>query len=118
MNRACLHCALARALKVETPALKSLGLDVRMGVSEPVFLPLPGARLYRRLRRLLRDTMAEAAPPGTVKLAVLNLPGKSHVEVTSAFPCTRGARVLSCAFPQHDPAAMPSGFAEHLGLDS
>ena len=114
MNRACLHCALARALSAESPGLKSLGLDVKLGLSEPVFLPLPGARLYRRLRRLLRDAMAEAAPPGPVKLAVLNLPGKSHVEVTAAFPCTRGARVLSCAFPQHDPAALPAGFAEHV----
>ena len=113
--RACLHCALARVLSAESPALRARGLDVRLGLADPVFLPAPGGRLYRGLRRLLRAAMAEAAPPGPVKLAVLNLLGKSHVEVTAAFPSAHGTRVLSCAFPHHDPAALARGFAEHPG---
>ena len=44
-----------------------------------------------------------------IRLTLVSLPGKSHVEVTAAFAVGRGTRVLSCAFPRHDPAALAAG---------
>jgi hypothetical protein len=110
--RACLHCALARALRVEGPAFRQRGLDVRLNRSDPVFLPATGAALYRGLRRLLAGARA-AAERGEVKLTVLDLPGKSHVEVTAVVASGATVRVLSHAFPCYDPATLPNGFAEH-----
>lgn len=110
MSRACLHCALARALTAEAPAFTASGLEIRLARSEPVFLPVSGAALYRGLRRLLAAARA-AAERGPVKLAVLDLPGKSHVEVTATVAAAR-VRVLTCAFPQFVPATLPRGFGE------
>jgi len=114
VTRACLHCALARALGAEAAAFTASGLEVKLGRSDPVFLPASGARLYRALRRLLREARAQAER-GPVKLAVLDLVGKSHVEVTAAVARGDGWRVLSCAFPHCDLAALPRGFGEHVG---
>lgn len=110
-SRSCLHCALARALRAEAAAFNASGLDVRLSRSEPVFLPIAGGTLYRGLRRLLTAarTTAERSP---VKLAVLDLVGKSHVEVTATVLCGRTSRVLSCAFPCSDPATLAGGFVE------
>src|SRR5439155_1710946 len=87
------------------------GPEVRRGLSEPVLLPAAGAATYRTVRALLRAAMADAAGPH-IRLAVVDLPGKSHVEVTAAFAVARRTRVLSCAFPRHDPQALAGGFAE------
>lgn len=111
MERTCLHCALARALRAEAPALAARGLSATLGRSDPVWLPISGARLYRALRRLLRTAEAQAdAPP--VKLAVLDLPGKSHVEVTATVHVGHASRVLRCAFPRHAAGTLAFGFAE------
>ena len=109
MARICLHCVLARALKAEAHTLAGLG--VKLGPSAAVFLPGPGAGVYRRLRSLLREAAAQARGD-RLKLSVLDLPGKSHVEVTATFATAIGARVLSRAFPLHDPAELARGFAE------
>jgi hypothetical protein len=108
--RTCLHCALARALRAESAALAAAGLAVRLGPFAPVLLPLSGAHVYRQLRRLLTAVRGEAS--GGVKVAVLDLRGKSHVEVTATVARGGGAAVLSCTFARFDPAALPLGFAE------
>ena len=102
VTRTCLHCALGRALRAESAA------------SEPTWLPIEGGRLYRELRGLLREAR-ETARRGLVKLAVLDLPGKSHVEVTAVVRSPRGkARVLSRAFPRQTLDLLGAGFAEQL----
>ena len=111
-SRTCLHCALARALRAEIPAFSAVGLDIRLSRSEPVFLPVSGTTLYRGLRRLLA-TARTAAERSPVKLAVLDLVGKSHVEVTATVLRGQTSRVLSCAFPCSDPSTLAAGFAEH-----
>ena len=108
MTRTCLHCVLARVLRAEADALRERGLEVRLGPSEAVLLPAAGAATYRTVRALLRAAIADAAGP-RIRLAVVDQAGKSHVEVTAAFAVGRGTRVLSCAFPRHDPAALAAG---------
>jgi len=110
-SRSCLHCALARALGDEAAALEAAGLSVTLGRSDPVWLPVRGAVLYRALRRLLRDARTDAAR-GAIRLTVVDLTGKSHVEVTAAVPSGRGARVLSRAFPRFELGLLGRGFAE------
>ncbi len=112
MTRTCLHCVLARVLRAEADALRERGLEVRLGPSEAVLLPAAGAATYRTVRALLRAAIADAAGP-RIRLAVVDQPGKSHVEVTAVFADARRTRVLSCAFPRHDPGALAGGFAEH-----
>ena len=111
--QSCLHCALARAIRRESSGLAARGLAVNLGRAEAVWLPSPGARLYRALRRLLRQagTQAEGS---SLKLTVIDLTGKSHVEVTATIAVGRGSRVLSCAFPRHAPGSLGGGFAEAL----
>lgn len=111
--QSCLHCALARALKRESSALAERGVTVSMGRSEPVWLPLPGSRIYRALRRLLATARVHAEGP-SLKLTVIDLVGKSHVEVTATVPFGRGSRVLGTAFPRHVPGTLGGGFAEAL----
>lgn len=113
-GRACLHCALLRALGTVAPVLAARGLELRLSLAEPVFLPESGARLYRVLRGLLHEAAAAAARPGPFRLAVVGLCGKSHVEVTVAVPAARGTCVLSRAFPRFAPAMLARGFAEGL----
>jgi hypothetical protein len=111
--RTCLHCALARALRAESPALAAAGLEVQLGRFEPVLLPVTGARLYRRLRRLLAEARA-GATAGPVKVTVLDLAGKSHVEVTATLAGRPAARVLSCSFSRYEVARLMAGFAESI----
>lgn len=110
-SQTCLHCALGRALKHESPTLAAHGLTVSLGRTEPVWLPLPGGRLYRALRRLLRDAVGRSEGP-SLKLTVIDLPGKSHVEVTATVLVGSGSRVLGTAFPRHVPGTLGGGFAE------
>ena len=117
MDRTCLHCALARALQAEAAALTARGVAVRFERSEPVWLPVSGTRLYRGIRRLLRQAAAQAAP-GATKLAVVDLAGKSQVEVTATVPVAGGARVLGVGFPRYVPGTLARGFAEGLPVES
>jgi hypothetical protein len=112
--RSCLHCSLARALRAEAGALGARGLAVTLGRSEAVWLPLPGMRVYRALRRLLRAAR-DAAEHGPVKLTVIDLVGKTHVEVTACVPRAGGVRVVRVAFPRHVPGTLAAGFAESVG---
>ena len=114
MTRTCLHCALRRALRAESAACRESELVVELRNSEPTWLPIEGGRLYRELRGLLREAR-EAARRGLVKLVVLDLPGKSHVEVTAVVRAPgRKARVLSRAFPRQTVEVLGGGFAEQL----
>jgi hypothetical protein len=115
VQRACLHCALARALRAESPRLAARGLVLNFERSEPAWLPVSGMRLYRGVRRLLRQAAAEA-DPGAAKLAVLALAGKSQVEVTATVSVRGGSRVLAVAFPRHVPGTLARGFAEGIDL--
>ncbi|TMB22979.1 MAG: hypothetical protein E6J59_02910 [Deltaproteobacteria bacterium] len=108
MTRTCLHCVLARVLGAESERLRARGLEVRLGAADAVFLPAPGRATYRTVRGLLRTAIGDAEGP-RIRLTLVSLPGKSHVEVTAAFAVGRGTRVLSCAFPRHDPAALAAG---------
>jgi hypothetical protein len=75
-------------------------------------------RLYRAVRRLLQAARA-AAQGRDVKLAVIDLPGKSHVEVTATVLVGRGgSRVLGCSFPRHARGTLARGFAETLDAAS
>ena len=87
------------------------GLALAFARSEPVWLPRSGMRLYRAVRRLLRDARG-AADGGTVKLSVVDLAGKSHVEVTATVATRGGSRVLRCAFARHAHGTLAGGFAE------
>jgi hypothetical protein len=113
MERSCLHCALARALRAESEAYRATGLTLSFTRSDPVWLPAPGMRLYRAVRRLLQMARVRA-DGGGVKLAVVDLPGKSHVEVTATVPVGRGTRVLALSLPRHAPGTLARGFAETL----
>ena len=109
--RACLHCALARALGDEADELLRRRVVVTFGRSEAVWLPIAGARIYRELRRLLRRA-ASVGQDTTVRLNVIDLTGKAHVEVTAAVLTGGHAAVFSCAFPRFVGSALPSGFVE------
>jgi len=111
VGRSCLHCALARALRAEGPAFAAGRLSVTFARSEPVWLPVSGTRLYRGVRRVLADARTHAVR-SPVKLAVIDLPGKSEVEVTATALGRVGARVFRCAFPRYLPGTLVRGFAE------
>ena len=114
MTRTCLHCALGRALRAESAASPEGEIVLTLRCAEPTWLPIEGGRLYRELRGFLRETR-EAARRGLVKLAVLDLPGKSHVEVTAVLRSPgRKTRVLSRAFPRQTLDLLGGGFAEQL----
>jgi hypothetical protein len=87
------------------------GPVVRIGRSDPLWLPLTGGQVYRKIRKLLREARAQAAD--SLKLAVLDLPGKSHVEVVATF-ARRGERTrsLSVMLPRYEAARLAGGFAE------
>lgn len=112
--RSCLHCALTHALRAEADRLRARGVTIVMGRSEPLWLPIAGARVYRALRRLLQAA-GSVAEPGKAKLSVLDMLGKSHVEVTIVVPAGRRVRVLCAALPRHSAAALPRGFVEGVG---
>jgi hypothetical protein len=111
VDRSCLHCALARAVRAESGAFAGRGLVLTFARSEPVWLPGSGMQLYRGVRRLLQEART-AAVGGGVKLSVVDLPGKSHVEVTATVATDRGSRVLACAFARHARGTLSRGFAE------
>ena len=109
--RTCLHCVLSRALRAETSRLRGHGLEPTVGPARAVLLPVPGREIYRGLRGLLRDA-AGAGQGGRLKVTVVDLPGKSHVEVTAVVTGGRGGRVHSRAFPRCVPGSLGLGFAE------
>ena len=111
VDRSCLHCALARAVRAESGAFAGRGLTLTFARSDPVWLPGSGLRLYRGVRRLLREACS-VATGRDVKLSVVDLPGKSHVEVTVTVATGKGSRVLSCAFARHARGTLAGGFAE------
>lgn len=111
--RSCLHCALARALGDEADELLRRNVVITFGRSEPVWLPIPGSRIYRTLRRLLQRAAA-VGEGHTVRLNIIDLTGKPHVEVTAAAIVGAHADVFACAFPRFVAATLPRGFGEGL----
>jgi hypothetical protein len=93
--------------------LVARGVILTFERSEPVWLPVSGARLYRGVRRLLREAAAVAVP-GAAKLAVVALAGKSQVEVIATVSVRGGSRVLAVAFPCYVPGTLARGFAEGI----
>ena len=108
-GQSCLHCVIVRVLRVESEHLAARGVEVTLRRSEPVWLPRSGASVYRRLRRFLASAL-EVAATGSIKLSVIDLPGKSHVEVTATLVSAAGPRVLASAFPRHAPGTLARGF--------
>jgi hypothetical protein len=115
MTRVCLHCVLARALRAESARLHEAGISIVVGHTDAVLLPQLGSTLYRELRGLLHAA-GEVATGGTLKLTVLALPGKSHVEVTAAVRTAERARVLKRAFARHVEGTLERGFPETLAF--
>jgi len=111
VERTCLHCALLRALRAETPALERRGVTVVFGRSDAVWLPISGTRLYRGIRRLLRDATT-AVQDRRVRLAVVDLVGKPHVDVMATVLEPPGARVFRVAFARVVDGRLAGGFAE------
>lgn len=111
MSRTCMHCVLAHALRVESARLASQGIAVVLGRSEALWLPASGACVYRVLHRFLRDVV-ETAGHQIVKLVVVDLLGKSHVEVMAVVGTGKRSRVLKCAFPRHALGTLSRGFRE------
>ena len=109
--RTCLHCALVRALRAEAPVLEARGITVVVGRSDAVWLPISGTRIYRGLRRLLREATGAVAGR-TVRLAVVDLVGKPEVEVMAAVLGSPRARVLRAGFPRVVHGRLAAGFAE------
>jgi hypothetical protein len=110
-ERTCLHCALVRALRAETPALERRGIAIVVGRSDAVWLPVPGTRVYRGIRRLLRDATA-AVRDRRVRLAVVDLAGKPHVEVMATVLDPVRARVFRTGFARVVDGRLPGGFTE------
>jgi len=111
VERTCLHCALLRALRAETPALERRGVTVVFGRSDAVWLPMPGTRIYRGIRRLLRDATT-AVTDCRVRLAVVDLVGKPHVDVMATVLEPSRARVFRVAFARVIDGRLAAGFAE------
>lgn len=112
--RCCLHCAMERAMRKESASLADSGVHIVIRQSEVFWLPISGARVYRRLRRFLRGACLERME-GTVEIAALTwLKGKSHVEVTAKVTGRHGLRVFSCTFPRHVLDTLWLGFREGL----
>jgi hypothetical protein len=111
VERTCLHCALMRALRAETPALERRGVTVVFGRSDAVWLPIPGMRIYRGIRRLLRDATASVTNR-RLRVAVVDLVGKPHVDVMATVLEPSRARVFRAAFPRVVDGRLAGGFAE------
>jgi hypothetical protein len=112
MIRSCLHCALDRALRHEERALAAARLEVVFRGTEATWLPVPGARLYRRLRVLLRSVVAQAEP-GQLRLALHGVvPARSQVEVVLAYRSQRRWHTTSCVFPRFVESALAHGVVE------
>jgi hypothetical protein len=111
--RTCLHCVLARALAAEEAALARAGMTVRVRATPPVALPHAAAGIYREIRRLLHDAMAQAAP-GVLRVTLVDLPGRPCVEVLAAVAAGGRTRVLGRSFPRHVEGTLASGFVEGM----
>ena len=111
VERTCLHCALLRALRAESPALERQGIDVVVGRSDAVWLPVSGTRIYRGIRRLLHEATSSAAGR-RVRITVVDLVGKPHVDVMATVLDPSRARVFRVGFARVVGGRLPSGFAE------
>jgi hypothetical protein len=111
MQRACVHCVLARAVRAESAACTASGVTLVIGHCDPVWLPTPGPRLYRSLRRLVSEALLLTGRE-RVTLSVWGAWGKSFVDVTAILQRDRQVRLLRRSFPRHVPGTLESGFVE------
>lgn len=88
-------------------------MTVTVSRSEAVWLPIAGGRIYRGIRRLLRRAAA-VSQGHRIRLAVVDLCGKPHVEVTAAALLPERARVFSVAFPRVLTEPLARGFTEGI----
>lgn len=112
VERTCLHCALVRALRAEAPGLERRGIAIVVGRSDAVWLPVSGTRIYRGIRRLLREATAVPARDCRVRLAVVDLAGKPHVDVMATVLEPSRARVFRVGFARVVDGRLPGGFVE------
>lgn len=110
--RTCLHCVLVRALRAEWRNLEEAGLEVTPVRGHAAWVPGGGGRVYRRLRRLLRDAREGAERGGRLNVGVVDQTGKSHIEVIAALRTRGRGRVFTAAFPRPVLATLVLGFAE------
>lgn len=110
--RTCLHCALVRAIEAESRALQAGDVSVVVGRSDAVWVPISGARVYRGIRRLLRR-VTPVAGGRVVRLSVVDLAGKPHVEVMAAALLPARAEVFGVEFPRVVTETLDGGFGEY-----
>ena len=110
--RTCLHCAMVRAIEAESEALRVRDVSVVVGRSDAVWVPISGARVYRGIRRLLRQ-VTPVAGGRVVRLSVVDLVGKPHVEVMAAALLPARAAVFGVEFPRVVAATLDGGFGEY-----
>jgi hypothetical protein len=114
LTRTCLHCVLQRVLRAESDDLMRAGLELTLSHSQASWVPQPGRRVYRRLRRLLQQSMTEAVSGTPLKIAIVDQVGKSYVEVTAIFCTAEGWKTISCPLPRYDLSRLWGGFAESI----
>jgi len=118
MTQTCLHCVVHRVLRGEVTNLSRRDLHVEMSETAPVRLPESGARIYRRLRRLLRQVASMADQHSPVKLALLHdIAGKSHVEVAATFRVNGEWQQHSCLLPRYLLSTLWLGLGGYVGSE-
>jgi hypothetical protein len=108
----CLHCALLRALKVESRAFGTTSLNVVGSSGDRQWVPIPGGVLYRQLRRLFKDARRLAVPGSPLRVRVYDQTGKTHVEVIVSFVTRNGEETLSYLCERALVSRLWGGFAE------
>lgn len=96
---------------LEVGRFASRRLVALLGRCETLWLAGSGMPVYRSLRRLLEQAEA-AADAGGCKISVIDLPGKSDVEVEASVWRARRVRIFRCAFPRYQPGSLERGFVE------
>jgi hypothetical protein len=94
-----------------TKQLAAREIAVTLSVAQPVWLPATGASLYRRTRKVLRDGLLHAGR-GRVKLAVVDLPGKSRIELMATIRCGQDRHLTLASFDRQLTDPLAAGFAE------
>lgn len=112
-ERTCVHCVIARALRSEVPKFEAVALTLRLGRLDPVWVPQPACAVYRAVRALLAEARAQAAR-SPVKLTLVDMAGKSHLELIVSLRTSSRAQVLTRAFPRHAAGTLERGFEEML----
>lgn len=118
MTQTCLHCVVQRVVQRAAATLSDRSLQLEINATGSVLLPESGARIYRRLQRLLRQVAAAADEHSTVKLVLLHdLAGKSHVEVAASFRAQGELQERSCLLPRYVLGTLWLGLGGYVGTE-